>query len=377
MTTLTGLMYRWILKPILFMFPADTVHELLVAFGEEAGKMELFRQITSILWKHHDPRLTQTIHGLTYANPIGLSAGFDYDARLIDILPSVGFGFHSVGTVTNGVYDGNPRPMLGRLPKSQSLLVNKGFKSAGMDAIARRIGDTRSTIPLGISIGATNKAYKTFTDMVEEIAQGFIKASKIPGADYYELNISCPNLINIQNIEKRFDTPTGLTAILTRLSTCPIVRPVYIKMPLEKTLEETGALVDAAIPFAFIKGLIFSNLAKNRENPRFDSEEIKNAGKGNFSGKPTEAKSNELIAFAYARYKERFTIIGCGGVFTAEDAYKKIKLGASLIQLITGMIYMGPQQIGAINKGLVALLERDGYKTITEAIGKASVSPKE
>lgn len=372
MRAFTGVVYRWIVKPILFRFPADSVHELFISLGEYAGWHPWLHTLTHAFWGYDDGRLVQTIHGMSFKNPIGLSAGFDYDARLIGILPSVGFGFHTVGTVTNGAYAGNPRPMLGRLPKSRSLLVNKGFKSAGIDAVGARIERQKSSVPLGMSIGATNRSYGQFSEMVEEIARGFIKAEAISRLDYYELNISCPNLINIRNIQERFDTPAGLAGILERLSSLSLVRPVFIKMPLEKSIEETRALLDAAAPFPFIKGLIFSNLAKDRTNPRFDRDEIKAAGKGNFSGKPTEAKSNELIGFTYARYKDRFTIIGCGGVFTAEDAYKKIRLGASLVQMITGMIYMGPQQIGAINKGLVKLLERDGCKTIAEAVGRAA-----
>ncbi len=369
MRLLTGILYRRILKPVLFWFPADSVHELFIDLGERAGQYSLLRNITRSLWNYPDPTLSQTLHGMRFTNPIGLSAGFDYDAHLIEILPSVGFGFHTVGTITNGSYEGNPRPMLGRLPKSQSLLVNKGFKSAGIDAISKRIKDKKSSIPLGMSIGATNRTYKTFSEMVEEIAQAFTKAKLLPNINYYELNISCPNLINIQNIAERFDTPSGLLEILKKLETLSINRPIFIKMPLEKSLEETKNLVDTALPFPYIKGLIFANLVKDRSNPKLNKEEVARAGKGNFSGKPNEAKSNILIEFAYGLYKERFTIIGCGGVFTAEDAYTKIKLGASLIQMITGMIYMGPQQIGIINKGLAELLKRDGYKNITEAIG--------
>ena len=110
-------------------------------------------------------------------------------------------------------------------------------------------------------------------------------------------------------------------------------------------------------------------MAKDRNNPAFHKGEIQKVGLGNFSGKPLENQSNEMLRYAYKHYHERFILIGVGGVFTAEDAYKKIKLGASLVQLITGMVYMGPQQIGVINKGLAKLLKRDGYYHISEAIG--------
>ena len=140
-------------------------------------------------------------------------------------------------------------------------------------------------------------------------------------------------------------------------------------MPLERKLEEIKELMEVAIDFSFIRGLIFSNLVKDRTNKAFDIDEIKKAGKGNFSGKPVEQKSNEILSYAYKTYGKRFILIGVGGVFTAEDAYKKILLGASLVELITGMIFMGPEQIGIINKGLAELLKKDGYHNIKDAIG--------
>ncbi len=220
----------------------------------------------------------------------------------------------------------------------------------------------------GISIGATNKPYSDFEAMMENIVAGFREAEKFKDFDYYELNISCPNLLNLQNLKEQLASSSGLTKTLTRLGTLNLVRPVFIKMPLERTFDEAKELIEATVPFVFVKGLIFANLAKNRDNPAFDQSEIKKAGAGNFSGKPMENQSNEMLRYAYRHYHERFLLIGVGGVFTAEDAYKKIKLGASLIQLITGMVFMGPQQIGVINKGLAELLKRDGYHHISEAV---------
>jgi dihydroorotate dehydrogenase len=258
--------------------------------------------------------------------------------------------------------------MLGRLPKSRSLLVNKGFKNSGISNILPKMPSKRG-IPCGVSIGATNKPYDNLEAMIEDAFLGFKEADTFQNFDYYELNISCPNLINIQNLPQKIDSPVGFKAILEKLNGLRLSRPVFVKMPLERSLEETKELLEVAVPYSFVKGFIFANLVKNRENPAFDPEEIKNAGKGNFSGKPVSAQSDALISFAYQKYGQRFTIIGVGGIFTAEDAYRKITLGASLVQLITGMIYMGPQSIGEINAGLVKLLHKNGFKNISEAVG--------
>lgn len=369
MTFLSGFVYRNILKPFLFLFPADHVHEFFLAAGRFLGRFAFVKKCIAYIWRYDNPRLKQTILGLDFKNPIGLSAGFDYNADLVDILPSIGFGFHSIGTLTHEPYAGNEPPMLGRLPKSQSLLVNKGFKNKGVQKVLGGMSRTTHDALRGVSIGATNTSYPDFDAMVENLVDGFRDAEHFDTFDYYELNISCPNLLNIQNLKEQLASATGLTKALTRLETLHIKRPVFIKMPLERTLTEIQELIDAARPFLFIKGLIFSNLAKDRTNPAFDSEEIQKAGRGNFSGKPLERQSNDMLRYAYKACHERFILIGVGGVFTGEDAYKKILSGASLVQLITGMIFMGPQQIGLINKELTELLKKDGYDTIGQAVG--------
>ena len=289
---------------------------------------------------------------------------------MIDVLPSVGFGYHTIGTVTYLPYRGNPRPMLDRLPKSKSLLVNKGFKSNGMVSVLEKISDKKSSISLGISIGSTNQTYVKLDEMIEDVCLSFKQVLDKSNFDYFELNISCPNLINIQNLKDKLDDPIGLGLLLNKLSFLKINKPLFIKMYSEKSVEETLALCKVASDYKWVSGFIFSNLVKDRKNPNFDKDEIENASKGNFSGKPARELSNILITEVYKKYKDRFIIIGCGGVFNGADAYEKIKRGATLIQMITGMIYEGPSQIGNINKELVELLEKDGYQNISEAIGK-------
>lgn len=367
---MTGFLYRHIIKRILFLFPADAVHEFFLRVGRWLGRSRVARNILAVMWQHDDPILTSNVAGLSFQNPIGLAAGFDYNADLVGILPSIGFGFHTIGTLTHEAYAGNKPPMLERLPRSRSLLVNKGFKNKGVAAVLEKMSPAMAGAPRGVSIGATNKAYPDFAAMLDDLVAGFRDTERFNNFDYYELNISCPNLLNLQNIKEQLSSPTGLTKALKRLNALGLRRPVFIKMPLERTPDELDALIEIARPFAFIQGLIFSNLVKDRDNPAFDLEEVRAAGKGNFSGKPVERGSNEALRHAYKKYHDRFVLIGVGGVFTAEDAYQKIRCGASLVQLITGMVYMGPQQIGVINAGLAKLLRDDGYGNIRDAIGK-------
>lgn len=370
MRYITGILYRNIVKKILFLFPADKVHEFFLRSGNILGKSKFAKNIIKLCWSFENNFLEQRVCVLKFINPIGLSAGFDYDADLVEILPSIGFGFHSIGTLTHESYKGNPPPMLGRLPKSKSLLVNKGFKNKGVKEVLKKLNYNTSGAMRGVSIGATNKVYSDYNAMLEDLISGFEEAEQFKYFDYYELNISCPNVINLENLSEQISSPSGLLKALERLSVLHIERPIFIKMPLERTLEELSELIKVIIPHKMIKGLIFSNLAKDRTNPLFDKKEIAKAGQGNFSGKPVEDKSNMAIQHTYKLFHDRFIIIGVGGVFTAEDAYKKICCGATLIQMITGMIFMGPQQIGLINKELAGFLKRDGYKNINEAVGK-------
>ena len=364
-----GFLYRKILKPALFLFPADDVHVLFLRVGSYLGKSSFFRKVVGFLFLYQNKSLEQDLFNLKFTNPAGLAAGFDYSADLIEILPSISFGFETIGTITHLPYKGNPKPMLGRLPKSKSLLVNKGFKNIGIDAILQKVDKKDKTIPLGISIGSTNKVYKNINEMIDDVVSSFQKTLEINYFDYYELNISCPNLIKVQGLKDKFDEPIGFGMLLNKLSYLNINKPVFVKMYLEKSVEDTILLTEVASIYPFIKGFIFSNLVKNRNNKLFDKDEIEKAGMGNFSGKPTEQITNDLISEVYKKYNDRFLIIGCGGVFTGQDAYEKIKRGATLIQLITGMIYEGPSQIKKINKELVSLLKKDGYKNINEAIG--------
>jgi dihydroorotate dehydrogenase len=360
--------YKYLLKPVFFLFDPEKVHNLATGFGEQIGKIKFITSILSFFFGKKSPAIKQKIAGINFDGPIGLAAGFDYEAKITNILPPVGFGFHSVGTITNLEYKGNPRPRLGRLPQSKSLMVNKGFKNKGAIWTAEKLSNLNFKIPLGISIGKTNiKDCDTQKKAILDIIQAFkIFEEKGVKNSYYELNISCPNLFG--NVS--FYPTKNLEELLSEVDKLKLKKPVFIKMPISESNQSVKKMLDVIMKHN-IKGLIFGNLQKDRKNPAIIKEEIK-WQKGNFSGIPTQKRSDELISLAYKHYGNKLTIIGCGGVFTTEDAYRKIKLGASLVQLITGLIYEGPLLVAKINKELPALLKKDGFKNISEAIGAES-----
>lgn len=361
--------YKNFTKRFFFFIDPELFHNSITSLGEIFGKSKTFRKISGKIMNRKYPILKQRIAGIDFDAPLGLAAGYDYEAKVVKILPSFGFGFNTVGTITNYPYEGNPKPRLGRLPKSKSLMVNKGFKNKGAAWTAEKLANQSFQIPLGISIGKTNiKKKETQKDAIVDILQAFDKFEKanIKNA-YYELNISCPNLYG--NIS--FYPPKNLDELLSAVDGIKLSRPLFIKMPINETDSATLKMLNVIVRHK-VTGVIFGNLQKDRKTPAILKEEIK-WKVGNFSGLPTQKRSDELIALAYKYFKNKLIIIGCGGVFSTEDAYRKIKLGASLIQLITGLIYEGPMLVAKINKELSENLKRDGFKNITEAIGKSNL----
>lgn len=356
--------YQKVVKPHFFRHDPEEVHNRMTARGERLGQSTMRKKLIAVVLANHDHALQQSMHGLTFNSPIGLAAGFDYEARLPQLLPALGFGFGSMGSFTLQPYEGNPRPMLGRLPKSRSLMVNKGFKNDGATAVAAKLTNQHFAIPVGISIGRTN-GQMTQEESVRDITQSFtiMEAAPLHHA-YYELNISCPNLSG----DVTFYEPSKLEELLHAVRQLNMKRPLFIKMPITLSDAETDALLQVIVRYP-VAGVILGNLQKDRKNPALHPDEVAKFSVGNFSGKPTEQRSNELIHQAYKKYGQQLTIIGCGGVFNAQDAYQKIVLGASLVQLITGMIFQGPQMIAQINAQLPVLLKRDGFTNLGQAIG--------
>jgi len=338
----------------------------MIGVGESIGDGRVIKKLLSVVLRVNDPILSQEILGVTFKNPIGLSAGFDYEGRLTQLLPLIGFGFGTVGTITKNQYGGNARPMLGRLPLSKSLMVNKGFKNMGADQTVARLRKKIFTIPIGISVGRSNDgSCLTQEASIEDIIYTFKKFKNSPVKNvYYELNISCPNLSG----EVTFYPPRNLEKLLSRVDALGIKKPIFIKMPINETNKEVLKMLNV-ISKHNIAGVIFGNLQKDRKDKALVQSEVAKFPVGNFSGRPTYARSNELIELTYRNFKDRFVIIGTGGVFSAKDAYQKITLGASLVQLITGMVFEGPQIISQINQELITLLKKDGFTNIHQAIG--------
>lgn len=356
--------YKKVVKPIFFLFDPETVHDFVTRVGLLLGKVGSVRRLVRKILAYEDSRLEQKIWGIDFKNPVGLAAGFDKNGKLYSLMQSVGFGFSTVGTVTESPYEGNPKPRLYRLPKSAGLVVYYGLKNVGAKIITSFLLKKEKNIPQIISIGRTNSAAAaTLEAGIEDYYQCLKQFLEARVGDVYEINISCPNLF----CGESFVAEGSLRLLLIRLFSLPIKKPVFVKMPINLAWPEFQKLLDVILDFN-IQAVVIGNLNKDRSDPNI-KESIPANIKGGISGKPTWDLSNNLISATYQYCGDKLKIIGVGGIFSARDAYEKMKRGASLVELITGLIYQGPQLIGEINRDLAAFLKKDGYKNISEVIG--------
>ena len=356
-----GFMYRNVLKRVFFLMDPEVVHDRTVRMGKILGSNFITRDLVSLKLGYSNSKLRQNVLGIDFRNPIGLAAGFDKNAELFKVLPSVGFGFEEVGSITGERCEGNPKPRLWRLKKSKGLVVHYGLKNEGCKVLSEKLRGKKFKFPVGISIAKTN--CKETVDTTKGISDYFkaYKAFRDIG-DYYTINISCPNAYG----GEPFTDAKKLDKLFKKLDSIPRNKPVFLKISPDLSRKEIDSIIKVGRKYK-IDGFVCTNLTKKRDNNKIIDANVPE--KGGISGPIMKDLSNDMIGYIYSKTKGEFVIIGCGGVSSAQDAYVKIRLGASLVQLITGMIFEGPQLISDINLGLVKLLERDGFENISEAIG--------
>ncbi|MEK7117877.1 MAG: quinone-dependent dihydroorotate dehydrogenase, partial [Patescibacteria group bacterium] len=318
--------YQKIVKPILFFLEPEFVHDCFIVLGEFLGRFWLTRKIVRQICFYEHPMLETEVCGLKFANPVGLAAGFDKDARLTQIIQAVGFGFMEVGAVTQFPSKGNPGRRLLRLPEDKALIVYYGLKSAGARAIYEKMEKIDIKIPTGVNIAKTNhsdiKGEKSVDDYVSTYR---LLASHF---SYATINISCPNVQDGCTFQ---DNPALLEKLVAALQGIKKGAPVFVKISNSISEAEVDRVLEIVSRYSLVDGFIITNLAKDRASLNLKSpKKILDAlPQGGISGGPIRQKSNHLISYVYQKTKGKYAIIGVGGVFTAADAYEKIKAGAS------------------------------------------------
>lgn len=361
------MLYQKVLRPVLFKFDAEKVHNFVISFGNKISNYQLAKSLIKKLYYYENERLNLNRFNINFKNPIGLAAGFDKNALLTRVIPYFGFGFMEVGSITAKKCEGNPKPRLFRLPEDKSIVVNYGLYNDGAVSISKHLHNKKFLIPTGISIAKTNDKNITGENAIKDYCKSF-KLFKSIGS-YTTINISCPNA---ENGTTFCEDSLLLEKLLIEINKIETKKPSLLKISPDINEEQLIKIIKLTKKYN-IGGLIISNLSKNRGKLKLKTKKyIVNSYLGGISGKPIQEISNNLLKKTYTLSKGKISIIGCGGIFNAEDAYKKLKLGASLVQLLTGMIYQGPGIVKEINQGLITLMKKDGFNDINEVIGYKS-----
>ncbi len=357
--------YEPVIRSLAFLGDAEAMHDRAVRLGKRLGKSPRVTQWLTRRYAVEDPRLRCVVAGLEFPNPIGLAAGYDKSGHTVKALASLGFGAIEVGSVSADSSQGNPRPRLWRVPRDRAIVVNYGLPNEGAEQIARRLRDVELPVPLGINVVKTNRGYAEPEEAVFPDYEAGVRM--VNGAcDYLMLNLGCPN---IESERDFFGTPGRIAELLRRLDAMELNTPVFLKVSPCGGDAFLDQLLEEADPYEWVKGFMF-NLPPGKPVPLSVSAEKLETMPGAIAGKPIQELIDERTAALYCRMdRQRYSLIAAGGVFTAEDAYRKIRLGASLVQLLAGLVYEGPGIVRSINEGLLALLERDGLNHIHDALG--------
>ena len=355
--------YKHVIKPhFVFNHTPDVAHDQMIEFCRVTKNIPPLMWLEREMLNYTDPILETDVMGVRFNNPFGLSAGLDKNCDMPVLLDNAGFGFETVGSTTARVCPGNPKPWFHRLPEYDSMMVHVGLANDGSDKVIPRAEEAwrkSRGMQISVSIARTNDQY--CGDLDEGIEDYCISMRRAAGRTaMIEVNVSCPNT----HVGEPFtSSPENLDKLFTELDKIEHPQPVLVKMPLNKTWPEFRDLLEVLADHR-VDGVSIANLQKDRTGLQIPRE-----WEGGLSGGPTYRASNAIVANAYRDFGDRFAIAGIGGVFTPRQAYAKIRSGASLVMFISSLMYRGPQQITVLKRGLADLLRRDGFDSVSEAVG--------
>jgi len=355
-------MYRFV-RFLLFLFPPEKAHHVAVFFGRFlAGP---FKWLLRELYGFEDERLKQNVFGLEFKNPFGAAAGFDKFGHLINVLPHVGFGFMEVGTVTPKAQKGNPQPRLFRLPKDKAVINRMGFNNHGVRYLVKQL-KKRNVDGFLIAGNIGKNKVTPNAKAVSDYEKCF--DALFSHVDFFVVNVSSPNTPNLRALQDKKPLTKLLKSLRERNAAMPFPKPILLKVAPDLTEGQLDDIV-AVVKETGLDGVIATNTTISREGLKTSAKKVEAMGAGGLSGPVLRERSTEVIRYLYKKSKGAFPIVGVGGITTAEDAYEKIRAGATLVQAYTGIVYEGPAMASQINRGLARLLKRDKFKSISDAVG--------
>jgi dihydroorotate dehydrogenase len=339
--------------PLLRLLPPERAHRFTIK--ALASGLVPIRPVAD------DPILASKLWGLDFPNPVGLAAGFDKNAEVPDAMLRCGFGFVEVGTVTPRPQVGNPQPRLFRLARDGAVINRMGFNNEGLDHVAARLTARRRTGILGANLGKNRDA----ADVTADYIRGTVALAAL--ADYLVINVSSPNTPGLRDLQRRSEVSVLLAAVIDARDSLHLHRPppIFLKIAPDLSRQEQEDIAEVSL-VSGIDGLIISNTTTARPS---DLTSANVPEPGGLSGTPLFEPSTRLLAEMYRLTHGKLPLIGVGGIASGADAYAKIRAGASLVQLYTALIYHGPKLVQHIKRDLAALLRRDGFTSITAAVG--------
>ena len=338
-------MYKKIIRPILFLFDTEKVHNFTFLFFKIILNLPFIGYIVRKIYSVENKKLHKKIFGLEFKNPVGLAAGFDKNAKLFNELTCFGFGFIEVGTVTPKAQNGNPKKRLFRLVDDEGVINRMGFNNDGMSKITTRLKKNKNVL-IGGNIGKNkstpnNQAVNDYL-LCFNYLHDFV--------DYFVVNVSSPNTPNLRELQNKEPLIEILKSIKAENLTKSKPKPILLKISPDLSKSNISDIVEIVLSLK-IDGIIATNTTIQRNNLK--SKNMNESG--GLSGKPILERSNEVIRYISEKSKGSIPIIGVGGIHSAQDAIDKINAGADLVQIYTGFIYEGPSLIRSINKALVEM----------------------
>lgn len=341
--TTQQLMYKLLIRPILFWFDPEEVHYFSFSFIKFISKIPFVPSIVKSIYEVKDSRLEREVFGLKFKNPIGLAAGFDKNAVLYKELSNFGFGFIEIGTLTPVGQEGNPKKRLFRLKEDSSIINRMGFNNGGVQEAVERLKKNKSVL-IGGNIGKNKLTPNENATQDYEICFEAL----FDYVDYFVVNVSSPNTPNLRELQDKKPLTELLQTLQNKNLAKPKQKPILLKIAPDLTDSQLFDIIDI-VNETKIAGVIATNTTLSREGLQSKNK----SEMGGLSGKPLTNRSTEVIRFLSEKSNKAFPIIGVGGIHSAEDALEKLEAGASLIQLYTGFIYEGPSLVTKINKEIL------------------------
>jgi dihydroorotate dehydrogenase len=341
-------MYKSVIRPLLFLIDPERVHYLVFRVLSFLGSIPGAPSVLRGMFVFEHAMLRREVLGITFPNPVGLAAGFDKDAKLIDELAALGFGFVEIGTLTPKGQPGNDKPRLFRLPQDSALINRMGFNNEGVSSAVDRLKKRKSNVIVGGNIGK-NKATpndQAFDDYT------FCLNALYDHVDYFVVNVSSPNTPGLRELQEKEPLRKLLRYVIDLSKAKSRYKPVLLKIAPDLTQEQLLDIIEI-LKDTRTDGIIATNTTISREGLKTSKAELDAIGNGGLSGAPLHSRSVEVIRFLRQRLGNDYPIIGVGGIMSVADALRMLDAGATLIQLYTGFIYEGPALIKRINKALI------------------------